>query len=102
MHCGADIHLCASDLETAMQGAGPKIQSLPDFRDVGQLGSFVALQQAESNLTKVQTMRILTQPIIKLALPFTAGRVPHRPTMGVICLLYTSDAADERSSVDLG
>jgi hypothetical protein len=32
----------------------------------------------------VQTMRILTQPIIKLALPFTAGRVAHRPTMSVI------------------
>ena len=32
------------------------------------------------------------------------GRVPLKPFAGTIgcCLLYTSDAADERSSVDLG
>ena len=27
---------------------------------------------------------------------------PSIPVMGTTCLLYTSDAADERSSVDLG
>ena len=33
----------------------------------------------------------------------TAGSVPRYAHTGVqICLLYTSDAADERSSVDLG
>ena len=26
----------------------------------------------------------------------------HQEAVGVACLLYTSDAADERSSVDLG
>ena len=35
--------------------------------------------------------------------PFPEGdAVKHRPFHSYTCLLYTSDAADERSSVDLG
>ena len=32
----------------------------------------------------------------------TRARTRHRTPSGRACLLYTSDAADERSSVDLG
>ena len=40
--------------------------------------------------------------LIRRSLPVTS--VPAKPTLPVFnsCLLYTSDAADERSSVDLG
>ena len=31
-----------------------------------------------------------------------SGKDADRPKLAEICLLYTSDAADERSSVDLG
>ena len=39
-----------------------------------------------------------------LEVPIGRDRITDRPTIEVvaICLLYTSDAADERSSVDLG
>ena len=40
--------------------------------------------------------RIATEPFVALGLGLVAGE------QLVACLLYTSDAADERSSVDLG
>ena len=36
------------------------------------------------------------------ALTFLQAQAPAKLVLGMPCLLYTSDAADERSSVDLG
>src|SRR5678815_4406764 len=44
---------------------------------------------------------LLIPELKRLIEPATLGD-PERPLLWVSCLLYTSDAADERSSVDLG
>ena len=51
-------------------------------------------------LTCLGAMAFFASIIISRAIDPTAGRVGPNVYLG--CLLYTSDAADERSSVDLG
>ena len=45
---------------------------------------------------------ILLQPCKRWKPVITSGVLPATTSKSLICLLYTSDAADERSSVDLG
>ena len=40
--------------------------------------------------------------LARMAADFDAGALPAVNAFATTCLLYTSDAADERSSVDLG
>ena len=63
------------------------------------------LHQVSDRLAK-NAMRHFSERLIEMVL-FAAATVSVLTTVGIVyvlvsCLLYTSDAADERSSVDLG
>ena len=67
----------------------------------------VATVMIKFSASKSLIKRVLACGIIAIALGGTLAAAAERPRIGLVlggggCLLYTSDAADERSSVDLG
>ena len=53
---------------------------------------------------ELEKFRYFKGPLIDVRSPseYYKGHMPNSINIPLFCLLYTSDAADERSSVDLG
>ena len=58
----------------------------------------MCIRDSDKSLSLAEVTRRITDKAREYGLDIDPGRPVH--TLG--CLLYTSDAADERSSVDLG
>src|SRR5678815_4059437 len=53
-------------------------------------------------LIAIRSVGEINRPLLAMAVGNPFERIPFNGVKAHICLLYTSDAADERSSVDLG
>ena len=70
-------HALAVPLELAAQRAGPQVEGLHGRGDVA------GLVDQEADLSQVQPVRVLAQPVVQLHLPLGATGVPHLAPIGV-------------------
>src|SRR5262249_39434377 len=80
----SDRHRLPLKFESAGQHASPQIEPLLDVGDVRDPGlRAVGFRQPERDAAKMEPVRILAQPVVKLVLPFGADRVTDLTAIGV-------------------
>ena len=84
MHRGADDDGHGLHCELAGQAACPQIERLLDCRDIrDRRFQVVARAQAQSDLSEMQAMRILAQPVEQFLLSLGAGVITNLPAVSV-------------------
>src|SRR5215831_14450223 len=76
--------LIGAESEAAMQRSCPEVQLLLDVGNVRRTGRSIAFRQLQSNLSQVQSMWVLTQPVEKFCLTFGARMITNRPAMCIV------------------